>query len=314
MYIGIDLGGTNIATGIVDEDGNILHKLSIPTGASRHYTKIVETMANSAIMVCSEAGVDIGSITSIGVGSPGSCDFENGVLLYANNINFKNVPIRTEIQKYIDLPVFLENDANVAALAEYYTLGKQMKCFIAITLGTGVGGGIILDGHIYSGFNGAAGELGHMVITKDGHPCTCGRKGCWETYASATALVRLTREVMQQNPDSTMWQIANGDIGRVGGKTSFFAAKQGDKAGQQVVDQYLQYVSVGIANLINIFQPEMLVIGGGVSKEGDYLLDPIKKYIKNETYNSSGMETTKLGIATLGNDAGIVGAAFLGKA
>ena len=313
MYIGIDLGGTNIAVGLVNEEGEILHKDSVPTGAARHYSEIIKDMADLTKKVCVDYGCPMSDIHSVGIGSPGSCDASNGILVYANNINFLNVPMRAEMQKHIDKPIFLENDANVAALAEYYKAGREMECFIAITLGTGVGGGIIQNGKIYSGFNGAAGELGHMVITQDGYPCTCGRSGCWEAYASATALIRQTKQELAVCNDSEMYRMVEGNLENVSGKTAFKAARAGDASGKRVVDRYINYVAVGIANLINIFQPEMLVIGGGVCKEGDYLLNPIKEYCSHETYSKGGIVTTELGIAKLGNDAGIIGAAFLGK-
>jgi len=313
MYIGIDLGGTNIAVGLVDEQGNIIRKESIPTGAKRHYSEIIKDMADLSKKVCADSGVSLDDIKSIGIGSPGTCDDKNGILVYANNLNFLNVPMRAEMQKHIDKPVFIGNDANVAALAEYYNAGIDMECFVAITLGTGVGGGVIINGKIFTGFNNAAGELGHMVIVSDGYPCTCGRKGCWESYASATALIRQTKVELAVCSDSLMYEMTGGDLEKVSGKTAFGAARNGDESALKVVNQYINYVAIGVANLINIFQPEMLVIGGGICKEGDYLLNPIKEICKNQTYSRGGIKITELGIAKLGNDAGIIGAAFLGK-
>lgn len=313
MYIGIDLGGTNIAVGIVDAEGKIIHKDSVPTGAKRHYSEIIKDMADLSKKVCEDAGVSMDDIQSVGIGSPGSCDAKNGILVYANNLNFLNVPMREEMQKHINKPIYLENDANVAALAEYYSTGRDMECFIAVTLGTGVGGGIVMNGKIFSSFNGAGAELGHMVIVSDGYPCTCGRNGCWEAYASATALIRQTKQELAVCDDSLMYEMTEGDLEKVSGKTSFIAARKGDASGLRVTTQYTRYVALGIANLINIFQPEMLVIGGGVCKEGDFLLDPIKEYCNAQTYSKGGIITSELGIAKLGNDAGIIGAAFLGK-
>ena len=313
MRIGIDLGGMTIKAGIVTEDGKILHKDAVPTGAKRHYTEILADMAKLAIKVCEDAGYSMDDITSIGIGSPGSCDAKNGVLIYANNINFNNVPVREEIQKYINKPVYLENDANVAAYAEYCVLGKKMECFIAVTLGTGVGGGIIMNGKIFSGHNGAGGELGHTVIIKDGEACTCGRKGCWEAYASASALMAQTKQAIIDNKDSIMNDLIEGNLDNVNGKTAFDAAKQGDKAAMEVVKKYAEYVGVGIANMINIFQPEMLVIGGGVCNQGDNLLNPIREYCEKEIYSGGNKDGINLAIAKLGNDAGIIGAALLNE-
>ena len=313
MRIGIDLGGMTIKAGLVTEDGKILHKDAVPTGAKRHYTEILKDMANLAIKVCEDAGYTMDDVSSVGIGSPGSCDAKNGILIYANNINFNNVPVRTEIQKYINKPVYLENDANVAAYAEYCTSGKKPECFIAVTLGTGVGGGIIMNGKIFSGHNGAGGELGHMVITKGGLPCSCGRNGCWEAYASASALMAQTKQAILDNKDSIMNDIIGGNLDNVNGKTAFDAAKQGDSAALEVVKNYTEYVGCGIANLINIFQPEMLVIGGGVCNQGDYLLNPIKEYCEKEIYSGADMRSISIEIAKLGNDAGIIGAALLNE-
>lgn len=313
MRIGIDLGGTTIKAGLVTEDGKIRHKSAIPTGAQRHYTEILADMAKLAIKVCEDAGYEVDDITSIGIGSPGSCDAKNGVLVYANNINFHNVPVREEIQKYINKPVYLENDANVAAYAEYCLGKEKMECFVAVTLGTGVGGGIIMDGKIFSGYNGAGAELGHMVIKKDGAPCSCGRKGCLEAYASATALIRQTKQAIIDNPDSIMNDMIGGNIDKVDGKTAFEAAKQGDKAALKVVKKYTEYVGCGIANIINIFQPEKVVIGGGICNQGDYLLKPIKDYCITEVYSGANIGEVNIEIAKLGNDAGIIGAALLNE-
>lgn len=312
MYVGIDLGGTNIAVGVVDENGKIIHKDSVPTGADRPYQEIIKDMGMITNKVIEDSGISIDDIKSVGIGSPGTCDNKNGRIIYANNLHFLNTPMREELKKYIDKPIYMENDANVAALAEYSVLNKDMQCFIAITLGTGVGGGMVINGKIFSGFNGAGGELGHIVITEDGEPCTCGRKGCWEAYASATALIRQTKQAMEANPDSIMHELAAKD-GGVNGKTSFDAAKAGDEAGMKVVRTYAKHIAEGVANLVNIFQPEMLVIGGGVSKQGDYLLNMVKEFCAGQTYDKGGIPTTEIAVAQLGNDAGIFGAAFLGK-
>ncbi|MBZ4646609.1 MAG: glucokinase [Petroclostridium sp.] len=313
MYIGIDLGGTNIAVGLVDENGTIIHKDSIPTNASRHYSEIIRDMAQLSLKVIEDAGYQLKDIKSIGIGSPGTPNNEKGILVYANNLQFYNVPMREEMQKYIDLPVYIENDANCAALAEAVAgAAKDVNNSITITLGTGVGSGIIINKKIYSGFNYAGGELGHTVIVMDGEQCTCGRKGCWEAYASATGLIRQTREAAVKNPDSIINKLVDGDLDKIGGKTAFDAAKKGDPVGQKVVETYIRYLAEGIVNVINAFQPEMLVIGGGICKEGDYLLKPLRELVKDKVY-SKDIPQTEIRIAQLGNDAGIIGAAMLGK-
>lgn len=308
MYIGIDLGGTNIAVGLVDDNGHIVASSSRPTRSERTFCEIVRDMAELSSELLNENGFSKSDLAGIGIGSPGTVDNENGVIVYANNLNWKNVPLKQELKKYFDVPISVENDANAAAYGAYIINNdKTVNSFIAITLGTGVGGGIVLDKKIYRGFNGSGGELGHIVINVDGEPCTCGNNGCWEAYASVTALVRQTKEAIKAHPESSMASAV-----KVNGLTSFNAAKSGDAAGQAVVDRYIEYIACGITNIINIFQPEILVIGGGISKEGDYLLNPIKDYVKKHVYCKE-VKQTEIKIASLNDEAGIIGAAFASK-
>lgn len=314
MYIGIDLGGTGIKAGLVDDNYKILHTASVPTGAQRHYSEIIKDMAMLAIRVTEEAGFDIKKdVKSVGIGSPGTCDSANGILVYSNNINFENVPMRAEMNKYIDLPIYIGNDANVAALGEFMVLDdKNVEHMVAITLGTGIGGGVIINKKIYDGFNGAAAEIGHFQVQMtDGESCTCGRSGCWEAYGSVTALIRETKRAIEKRPDCDMAKDVAAHDSHVSGKTAFVWAKKGDPVAQEVVDNYIRAVAEGIVSVINIFQPEVLVIGGAISKEGDYLLNPIKKIVEKFRYSRS-IPQTDIRIAKLGNDAGIIGAALLG--
>ncbi len=312
-YIGIDLGGTNIAAGLVDETGTIVHKDSVPTMREREYPEIIRDMAVLCKKIIKDVGIDIKDVKSIGIGAPGTPDNKNGILVYANNLKFKNVPLRMEMQKYINLPVLIENDANCAALAESVAgASKDVKNSIAITLGTGIGGGMVVDGKVYSGFNSAAAEVGHMTIVSEGEQCTCGRKGCWEAYGSAMALIEQSKKAAKENPDSLLNELVDGDLDKINAKTTFDAAKQGDETGKRVVDQYIKYVAEGLTNLINIFTPEVLVIGGGISKEGEYLLRPLREHISRDVY-AKEVPQTQLRIAKMGNDAGIIGAAMLGK-
>ena len=311
MYIGVDLGGTNIAAGVVDENGKILSQGSVPTMNERHYSEIVKDMADLCLKVTADAGLEIKDIKAIGIGSPGTIDNKNGVVVYSNNIRMDNAPIAAELQKHINLPVNMENDANAAAYGEYVVNGGGVDDFVFITLGTGVGGGVIINKKIHSGFNCAAGELGHVTLIHGGEQCTCGNKGCWEAYASVTALIRQTKAAMEKNPDSLMHELAKKE-GKVSGRTAFDAAKKGDKAAKEVVDQYILYVADGIMGMVNIFQPEKLVIGGGISKEGDYLLKPIIEHVNKYGYNKY-MTKTEISIATLFNEAGIIGAALAAK-
>ena len=312
MYVGIDLGGTNIAAGVVDENGKILAQDSVPTKAIRPNEEYAEDMVMLAKKVIADAGLNISDIKAIGVGAPGSIDSKNGKVYDSENLGMDNFAMAEYIEKGTGLPVYLENDANAAAYGEYAINGNGAESFIFVTLGTGVGGGIVIDGKIIRGFNGVGAELGHTSIKFDGEQCNCGRVGCWETYASVTALIRQTKKAMEENPDSLMHELAKKE-GKVSGRTSFDAAKQGDAAGEMVVDNYAKYVAIGVANMINIFQPNKLVIGGGISKEGDYLLNRIKEYADHYDYNRS-QEKAKIEMATLYNDAGIIGAAFAAKA
>ena len=316
MYnIGVDLGGTNIAIGIVDENYKIVLKDKVPTRTERPTSEIIDDMANLCTSLVERLGITFDDIGYAGIAAPGSIDPVNGVVRYANNIKMSNYPIADELKKRIPLKkVYLENDANAAALAEAKAgAGKGLNDVIMITLGTGVGGGIVIGGKLYSGFNYAGAELGHTVIEANGRPCTCGRKGCFEAYSSATGLINMTKEKLAETKDTVMWEMVGGDINKTSGRTAFDASRKGDKAGQEVVDMYIGYLACGLANMINIFQPEVLCIGGGVCGEGDYLLNPLKELIKANTYGYERQErNTELKIAELGNDAGIIGAASLG--
>lgn len=314
LNIGIDLGGTNIAVAIVDDKGRIIRKGSTPTMNERGYQDIVKDMAQLSLKLLEEEGLSKEEIHSVGIGSPGIPDPKEGVIVYANNLHFKNTPIRAEFQKYLDLPVYVENDANVAALGEYESgAGALYKDFVAITLGTGVGGGVIIDRKIIGGAWNGGGELGHIVIRAGGVPCTCGRKGCWESYCSATGLIRAAREAAAANPSSMLNELAGGDLGKMNAKIPFDAAQAGDAAAKQVIDDYIENLAIGLVNVINIFQPEIIVLGGGVSAQGDNLIKPLKERMTEEIYGGAEAFKTKIEVAGLGNDAGIIGAAMLYK-
>lgn len=311
MYIGIDLGGTNIAVGITDDNGKILAQNSLPTLSGRDFKEIVKDMALLCEKAAEQSGHSMQDVKAIGIGSPGTIDSENGVVVFAGNLKFEKASIAQELKKYFNIPVHMENDANAAAYGEYTACGHDVNSFVFITLGTGVGGGIIIHKQIYRGFNGAGAEIGHMTLEMDGKPCTCGKNGCFEVYASVTALKKHTEQAMQENPKSLMneWVKENGEIS---GRTAFECAAQGDAAAIQVRDTYIRYVAEGILSVINIFQPEMLVIGGGISKEGDVILKPVREFVYKYDFNKF-MPKTDIQIAKLFNDAGIVGAAMAAK-
>lgn len=316
MYnIGIDLGGTNIAAGLVDENHRIIRKETCDTKADRHADEIVKDMAALCEKLCEDEGIAVSEIGTVGIATPGTANRDTGVVIYANNLPFRDYPISEKLSALFPVNnVMIANDADAAALGEAVAgAGKGEKDFIMITLGTGVGGGIIIENKLYSGFNFAGGELGHMVIVHGGRPCTCGRKGCWEAYSSATGLINMTKEKMLECRDSAMWTEVGGDIEKVNGCTSFDCMRKGDAAAKEVVDMYLEYLATGTANIINIFQPSVLAFGGGISNERENLLTPLRALIDRETYGSNNENKTQLKIAELRNDAGIIGAAALTK-
>lgn len=304
IRIGVDLGGTNLVAGIVNDNREITSKASIPTKIGESYKVIMKDMAELIKKLVEDSGYQLSDIESVGIGSPGAIDNKNGVVYSASNLKFENAPVVEEFRKYINVPVNLENDANAAAYGEYKTTGDNCESFVLVTFGTGVGGGIVINGKIYRGFNGIGGEIGHVLLKQDGIPCPCGRTGCWEAYASATALIKQTKEAIKNHPESIMAKVE-----KVNGTTAFEAEKLGDEAAKEVVANYISYVSEGIIDIITLLQPNKILIGGGISNEGENLLNKINAYISAhlKTY---GVPQPEISIATLRNDAGIIGAAF----
>ena len=313
MYrIGVDLGGTNIATGVIDENYKIIGRGKVKTRAPRPAEAIFDSIKEAVDMAVVNAGISYDEITSVGIGTPGSVNKDTGAIEFSNNLKFHNVPAKAMLEERLKKPVHLENDANAAALGEAVAgSGNGVKNFVAVTLGTGVGSGIIIDGKIYRGSNFCGGEMGHMVINVDGIPCNCGRKGCWEKYASATALVSQAVEAMQGDKASLLWQTCDGDLNKVDGKSIFDAVDLGDETAKAVVNRYLYYVAIGIANVVNALQPETVCVGGGISGQGEKILQPIRDMVKAERYSVYSEKQANIVPALLGNDAGIIGAALL---
>ena len=312
-YCGIDLGGTNIKAGIVDGEGKLLNKVSIKTRAERAMEEIIHDMGQLAVDAIKDAGLEVKDIEAIGIGSPGTPDNDEGLLVYSSNLPFNKAPMRKLIREVVDLPVYIDNDANCAAMAEAVAgAGKGAKDSVTITLGTGVGAGVIINGRIFSGFNQAGSEFGHTVLVSGGVQCGCGRKGCFEQYASASALARMTKEAAEANPDSLLNKVKE-DFGEWNAQIAFVAMKQGDKVAEKVIDSYTDYLADGLANAINTFMPEVLVVGGGVCGEGDSLLIPMREKTMSRPYFGPGVKKTRIELAQMGNDAGIVGAAMMGK-
>lgn len=311
--IGIDLGGTNIAVGIVNGEGQIIHRTSVPTRAQRAGEEILEDIAQLVHTLVEGAGLDLSEIEQIGIGVPGTANKRTGILEYANNLNFTGISVTHWLEQRLKRPVKFENDANAAALGESLMNGEKVDSFLMLTLGTGVGGGVILGGKLLEGCNFAAAELGHMVIEKGGRPCTCGRKGCLEAYASATALITLANEILEQEekPDSSLYQQWMEQEKTVNGRMIFDCARTGDAIAGRIIKEYVDYLAVGVTNLVNIFQPDIVCIGGGISAAADMFLDSLTEQVLKESYAGNATIQPKIIPAKLGNDAGIIGAAFL---
>ena len=311
-YIGIDVGGMSIKAGVADINGNVLHKTTIVTRGNydAEYT-ISNDIHKLIVKLLDEANIPEEKIAAVGIGQAGSIDSERGIINYWNNIPMKNVHVVEELKKWHKMPVFIDNDANVAALGEcVFGAAKGLRNVMLVTLGTGVGSGIIIDGKIYRGEYGAGAEAGHMRIVMNGEPCTCGGRGCWEAYASVSALIRQTKAAMEKHPESMMCSIA-AEMGEVNGITSFKAARVGDKAALEVVARYIEYVGTGLVSLQNIFRPQIFLIGGGISKEGEFLTDPLEKFVQDGMFDKETGDPVKIRPAALHNDAGILGAAAL---
>ena len=313
-YIGIDIGGTNLKAGLVDENYRITATRKQPLQFTS-MEQMGDTLAKMAIDLVEENHVPRDQVASVGMGFPGPVDDKRGVVIKTVNIPIRFMPVAEMFhRRWDDVPVHLGNDADCAALGEYYHYeDKNIESLILVTLGTGIGTGIILNGRIHTGINGCAGEGGHIVLVHGGEQCTCGRKGCWERYASANALIRQTMTAMEQHKDSSMWGLVGGDLSRVDGRTAFEALRTGDTAARAVVDQYLRYLADGLSNFVNIFQPEVIALGGGVSHERDEdLLLPLQRMVLEDCFGREADRHTRLAKAKLGNDAGIIGAALLG--
>ena len=309
-YIGIDLGGTNVAAGVTDKEGRLLGKASIP--CPRGAEAIADAMAEAARMAAHEAEIPLDQCGSVGVASPGTIDPVEGIVFHAFNLGLENVPLARMVSERLGgIPTLLENDANAAALGEFVSgAGKGKNSLVAVTLGTGVGSGAVLEGKLYTGFNYAAFEAGHTVIHRGGRQCTCGRKGCWEAYASATGLILSTREAMGAHHDSALWQFAP-TLEEVNGKTPFDAAQAGDTVAKEVLAEYIEDLACGLANLINIIQPQVLCIGGGICKQGENLMAPLRDALDREEFTKDASRRCRVVVAELGNDAGIIGGAML---
>ena len=313
VYIGIDIGGTGIQMGVVDEEGKILEKGAIVTNTKLPVEEQIAQMAACAKETLERSGYTMDDLKAVGAGVPGIVDPHTKMIPFCTNLGWHEVPFETIFRKYLDKPVYINNDATVAGLAESVagkTKGTSSSVFV--TLGTGVGGGIVINGKVWSGFHGVGSEIGHMIMKLDGEPCTCGNHGCLERYCSATAIIRMAREAVQDHPESEIMTLCGGDPQKINAKIVFDAARDHDPVGEEVFNTYISYLAQALATIIHFLDPEVIVLGGGVSKAGDFLLKPLReavpKYLLYKT-----MPYSRIEIADLGPDAGIIGAAMLGR-
>lgn len=310
-FIGIDIGGMSLKTGVVDTGGRILQKETCRTNPDRPHGEIIKDIFELCVLAAKNAGLSQSNIAGVGIGSPGTVNPEKGLITFSGNLNFKSVKITEEFKKHWDIPVAIGNDADCAALGEsQFGSGSGSKNSITITLGTGIGTGFIIDGKIFTGKDGEGAEGGHTAIKLGGQKCGCGQKGCWEAYASATALINQTKLAMRKNPESLLCAVA-AELGKVSARVAFLAMKKGDKTAERVVKNYIRYIGAGIVNLVNIFRPETVIIGGGVSNEGAYLIDSLQKYVDKNSFGGALNTVPVIKQASLGNDSGIIGAAAL---
>lgn len=308
-YIGIDLGGMSAKAGLTDASGLLLESCCVETSSLDGARVTAEKLVRLASGLMERAGLKKENVSAVGIGSPGIVDSERGVVIRWSNFQWENVPLSEYVRSGLGLPVFVTNDANAAALGEAkFGSGKGFRDSVMLTLGTGIGGGIVLGGKLFEGFRSAGGELGHMVIRAGGLRCSCGRRGCFECYASATALKRETCKAMERDPRSLLWQEAP-SLEEVTGRTAFNAATRGDHTAEGVIKRYLANLGEGVVNLINLLHPQVVIIGGGVSNQGENLLVPLRKYVFERIYAPLEYAPVEILQAKLGNDAGIYGAA-----
>ena len=311
LVIGVDIGGTSIKGAAVRPTGEVVDTFGFPVVKNDPYENTIGTLVEEIKKFIAKLK-DPREVVGIGVGIPGLIDVNHGVVNYSCNLNWTEVPIQAILEKEIGLPVRITNDANAATLGEAkFGAGKLYKNLIMLTLGTGIGGGIIIDGKLFEGNEGKGAEMGHMTLVMDGEPCGCGRCGCFEQYASATALVRQTKKAMEENKNSLMWELAEGDINKVNGRIPFEAEKQGDATAHKVVDQYVKYLAEGILNYCNVLRPEAVILSGGIANQGSYLNNKLTEYCINKKYGYAGAPATAIITAVLGYQSGMVGAAAL---
>ena len=311
-YVGIDLGGTDIKVGVIREDYSIAAKHVVPTLSHRPVEEVIADMAAAGKAAVKKAGISENDIKHIGVGVPGAVNSRTNIIIMTPNVGWKNIDFIPMFKKHWDLPVFLGNDADAAALAEVYAgAAREYDNVILLTLGTGVGGGFVFDKKIFTG-NGCGTEPGHIIIVVDGEPCNCGARGCLESYASVTGLFREAKKIMAQHPESLLHKLCDNDFSNINGKIIFDAVKQGDPAAGIIVNDYVRHLGAGIASLCNALRPQAVILGGGVCNAGEPLFGPLDSIVDSLLFKTGDGENPPILRAELGNDAGMIGAALFG--
>ena len=311
MILALDIGGTSVKMGLADEQGVLHERAEADVSFDGYQTPVIDTVVQSAVEFLARHNA---SVCGAGISATGQIDGRSGVVIGTNGKipHYEGTPIKEKLERALGVPVWALNDANAAALGEVVAgCAQNVDSAVILTLGTGVGSGVVLNGKILTGCTGGAAELGHMVVEDGGAPCACGRKGCFEAYASATGLIRMAKEAMAQHPESLLHATA-AEVGEVNGRTIFQAKEQGDPTAAAVVDRYIHYLSVGIANIINCFYPEVVALSGGIANQGEALLAPLREAVAPQVYGNQYLQThTRILGCTLGYHAGIIGAAML---
>lgn len=312
--VAIDLGGMSAKGALFSTDDEIICEDRVKTCSKDGFECTVNSLAELAKTLADKAGVSFDDVLAIGAGAPGVVDSRTGVILRWSNFNWNNVPFADRLSALTGKPVFVANDANVAALGEAkFGATSKYQSSILLTIGTGVGGGIVFDGKLIEGYKSAGAELGHITIREGGLPCACGRLGCYEKYASATALILQTRRAMVEDLSSEMWALVDGKIENVDGRTAFEGARRGDATAKKVIEQFVGYLSEGIADFVNILRPEAIVLGGGIANEGEDLFGPLRSAVDKRTYIAMDIVPLKIVGAKLGNRAGVYGGYAIAK-
>lgn len=311
FVIGVDLGGTKILTALAGMDGRLLAEVKIPTEAGEGQEHVIGQIVRSVEQVRAKAGVNPGQVQALALGAPGPLDTRQGIIHFAPNLAWHNLPICQVLERRLSMPVFLDNDANLAALGEHvYGAGRNEDNMVYITVSTGIGGGLILGGRLYRGCADGAGEIGHMTVLPDGPLCGCGNRGCLEALASGTAIARDAKDLAACGRGEQILSAAGGHPASITAVTVAIAAAAGDAAAKSIIIRAARYLGIGIANIINLLNPSLVVLGGGVMKIGEPVWQQLRLAVQEHALDTAG-KSTRLAAAELGSHAGVMGAIAL---